>query len=408
MARPVNRLSARQVAVIGPGMHADGGGLYLQVSSSGGRSWIFRYRLDGRLRDMGLGSARDISLREARELAGRARAVRVAGGDPLADRARQQVQRVRLWGDAVEEFIDSHRDEWLSSEPGRGRRGLLADGTDIGAQERQWRQSLAAHGPPADLPVSAVTVEVVLNCLRPLWRAREQGGKAETATRLRGRIERIWYAERQRGNVSGDNPARWRGNLEFLLPAPEKLKRVRHHPALPYEQAPALYAALCGRNALSARALRFLLLTAARTSEVIGMPNLHEIDRERALWTIPAHRMKSATEHEVPLVPAALELLDGLDPDAPPFKLSENAMLFFLQRPPPRGLGLDITVHGLRSTFRDWVSEATHYPREVAEMSLAHQIRDKTEAAYRRRKLREKRAALMLDWYNYLAGSRDG
>ena len=239
--------------------------------------------------------------------------------------------------------------------------------------------------------------------LAPLWQPRDQGGRPETATRLRGRIERIWYAERQRGHVHGDNPARWRGHLEFLLPAPEKLKQVRHHPALPYEQAPALYAALRGRSSLSARALRWLLLTAARTDEVIGMPNLREVDRTRALWLIPAHRMKAGVEHEVPLVPEALALLDGLDPDAPPWPLSENAMLFFLQRPPPRGLGMPYTVHGLRSTFRDWVAETTHHPREVAEMSLAHQIRDRTEAAYRRRNLRAKRAALMADWYHYLS-----
>lgn len=402
MTRALNRLSARQVATLGPGLHADGGGLYLQVGAGGARSWIFRYRQDGRLRDMGLGPARDVTLRVARELAAEARALRAAGADPLATRAERHARRERLWGDAVEEFIATHRTEWRSSESGRGKRFHLADGTEIGAQENQWRQSLRDHGPALDLPVAAITTDVVLACLRPLWRPRDQGGRVETAARLRGRIERIWYAERQRGNIAGDNPARWRGHLEFLLPSPEKLKQVRHHPALPYEQAPALYAALRGRASLSARALRFLLLTAARTDEVIGMPNLHEIDRGRALWLIPGHRMKAGVDHEVPLVPEALELLAGLDPDAPPFPLSENAMLFFLQRPPPRGLGIQYTVHGLRSTFRDWVSETTSHPREVAEMSLAHQIRDRTEAAYRRRKLLEKRAALMQHWHRYL------
>lgn len=410
MTRPLNRLAARQVAALGHGLHADGGGLYLRVGAAGARSWIFRYRIDGRLRDMGLGSARDISLRDARDLAARARAMRTAGHDPLTLRAqqRQQLQQpARVWGDAVDEFISSHRDEWRSSAAGHGRRTIIDDGVEIGEQERQWRQSLRDHGPAADLPVLAITTDVVLGCLRPLWRSRDQGGRPETATRLRGRIERIWYAEKQRGNVSGDNPARWRGHLEFLLPAPAKLKRVRHHPALPYEQAPALYAALRGRGSLSALALRFLLLTAARTDEVIGMPNLHEIDRQRALWLIPGHRMKAGVDHEVPLVAEALELLDGMDPDRPPFPLSENTMLFFLQRPPPRGIGFGGTVHGLRSTFRDWAAETTSHPREVAEMSLAHQIRDKTEAAYRRRKLREKRARLMADWHHYLTGREE-
>lgn len=402
--RALNRLSARQVATLGPGLHADGGGLYLQVGAGGGRSWIFRYRQAGRLRDMGLGPARDIPLRVARELAAEARVLRAAGADPLSARDERRERRERLWGEAVDEFIATHRAEWRSNEAGRGRRFTLDDGTEIGAQENQWRQSLADHGPAFDLPVSGITTEVVLSSLRPLWRPRDQGGRVETATRLRGRIERIWYAERQRGNIAGDNPARWRGHLEFLLPSPEKLKQVRHHPALPYEQAPALYAALRGRSSLSARALRFLLLTAARTDEVIGMPNLHEIDRARALWQIPGPRMKAGVDHEVPLVPEALELLDGLDPDAPPFPLSENSMLFFLQRPPPRGLGMPYTVHGLRSTFRDWVSETTSHPREVAEMSLAHQIRDRTEAAYRRRKLLAKRTELMAHWHRYLSG----
>ena len=405
MARPLNRLSARQVETLGPGLHADGGGLYLQVGAGGARSWIYRYRQAGRLRDMGLGSARDVPLREARDRAAQARVIRAAGGDPLADRAQRRAKLGRTWGDAVEDFIRSHRSEWISNEPGRGRRFWLEDGTEIGRQENQWRQSLRDHGPDSGLALEAITTDVVMASLEPLWRPRDQGGRPETATRLRGRIERIWYAERQRGHVHGDNPARWAGHLAFLLPAPDKLKQIRHHPALPYEQAPALYAELRRRSSVHARALRWLLLTAARTEEVVGMPNLHEVDRDRALWLIPAHRMKGGVDHEVPLVPAALALLDGLDPAEPPWPLAENALLFFLQGRPPGGLGAPYTVHGLRSTFRDWVSETTSHSREVAEMSLAHQIRDKTEAAYRRRKMRDKRAALMRDWHRYLSGN---
>lgn len=163
-----------------------------------------------------------------------------------------------------------------------------------------------------------------------------------------------------------------------------------------------LYSALLFRSSLSAKALRFLLLTTARTEEVLGMPDLSEIDFVQKLWRIPAGRMKAAVDHEVPLVPEAIELLRGLDPAKPPFAMSENSMLFFLQRAPPRGLGLPYTVHGLRSTFRDWVGERTNHNKEIADMSLAHQIKDKTDAAYRRRRLREKRRGLMAEWLHYL------
>lgn len=403
MARALNRLTARQVASLGRGYHADGGGLYLQVTQSGARTWIFRYRdlLTGKPRDMGLGPVRDVPLQQARARAAEARQQRQAGQDPIAARVAAREARQRLWGEAVDDLIEAIKLEWKSVARGKRVRG--PGGEAIGVQENQWRQSLREYGPDRALPLVAVTTQVVLDCLRPLWKPRDQGGKVETATRVRGRIERVWDAERVAGNVAGENPARWKGHLEHLLPAPAKLKQRRHHPALPYEQAPALYAALRFRKSRTARALRFLLLTAARTSEVTGMPDLGEIDFAAALWRIPAARMKADVDHEVPLVPEALELLRGLPPDQPPFALSENSMLFFLQRPPPRGLAFPYTVHGMRSTFRDWVSEETPYSREVAEMAIAHQVRDKTEAAYRRRNLREKRRALMADWARYLA-----
>lgn len=403
MARALNRLTARQVAALGPGYHADGGGLYLQVTKTGARTWVFRYRDlgTGKPRDMGLGPVRDMPLQQARVRAGDARQQRLAGIDPIAARAAVRETRQRLWGEAVDDHIGAIKSEWKTAARGKRIRG--PDGEPIGTQENQWRQSLREYGPDRALPLAAVTTQVVLDCLRALWKPRDQGGKPETATRVRGRIERIWDAERVAGNVTGENPARWKGHLEHLLPAPEKLKQRRHHPALPYEQAPALFAALRFRKSRTARALRFLLLTAARTGEVIGMPDLREIDFEAALWRIPAERMKADVDHEVPLVPEALELVRGLPLDQPPFALSENSMLFFLQRPAPRGLDFPATVHGMRSTFRDWVSEETGYSREVAEMAIAHQVRDKTEAAYRRRNLREKRRLLMADWARYLA-----
>lgn len=402
MARPINRLSARAVATLGAGYHADGGGLYLQVSVAGSRSWIFRFTspVTGRVRDMGLGSLQDVTLKMAREEATKARGIVASRQDPMASRAAARASANRLWGDAVEDLIATMRHGWKSTTKGKRVRG--PSGEPIGSQENQWRQSLLEYGPPFDMPVAAVTTQVILNGLRPIWKPRDQGGKVETATRVRGRAERVWEAERVAGNVAGANPARWRGHLEHLLPSPEKLKQKRHHAALPYEDAPALYSALRFRSSRTARALRFLLLTAARTDEVVGMPDLSEIDFDAGLWRIPGARMKAAVDHEVPLVPEALELLRGLDPSLPPFALSENSMLFFIQRAPPKGLGLAVTVHGLRSTFRDWVSETTDHPREVAEMSLAHQIKDKTEAAYRRGKLREKRRSLMTDWQSFL------
>lgn len=404
MARPLNRLSARQVATLGAGLHADGGGLYLQVSKTGSRSWIFRYRLNGRLRDMGLGSARDISLQEARQEAAAARGKRALGIDPLTARSEQRAQGQRLWGEAVADFIAARRTEWRTNAPGKGKKHTRPDGTEEGAQEHQWRQSLEDHGPDFQMPVAAITTQVVLQCLRPLWKPRSQGGKPETATRLRGRIARIWDAEKLAGNVSGDNPARWEGHLEAVLPKAEKLKEVRPHPALPYKDAPALYQALRPRTSKTAKAMLFTLLTAARTGEVTGMPNLREINFEAKVWLIPGERMKAAVDHEIPLVQEAIDLLAGLPPDQPPFDLSENAMLYMLQRDPPKGLGLPYTIHGLRSTFRDWVAEETLYSNEVAEMAIAHQIRDKAEAAYRRGKLRKKRVLLMQDWLAYLRG----
>lgn len=405
MARALNRLTVRQVATLGAGYHADGGGLYLQVTPSGSRTWIFRYRIGKRLRDMGLGSARDVSLKQAREEAAAARQQRAAGLDPIEarDAARRAAKAAteRLWGQAVNDFIANIRSEWKSTDNPRAKQ-VLWEGELIGTQENQWRQSLREYGPPDDTPVRLLTTQMILDGLRPLWKPRDQGGKVETATRVRGRVERIWDAERVAGNVSGDNPARWKGHLEHLLPAPEKLKQRRHHPALPYDQAPALYAALRFRTSRTARALRFLLLTGARTQEVIGMPDLSEIDFEKKLWLIPGERMKADVDHEVPLVPEAVDLLRGLPLDKPPFELSENSMLYFLQRDPPKGLKFPYTVHGLRSTFRDWASETTNHPREVAEMAIAHQVRDKTEAAYRRGNLREKRRGLMADWLQYL------
>ena len=228
-------------------------------------------------------------------------------------------------------------------------------------------------------------------CLQPLWRT---GGKVETATRLRGRIERIWDAERVRGNVTGENPARWRGHLEHLLATPGKIARKRHHPAMPYAAVPALYADLLAREGLARAALRWTILTAARTDETLGA-TWAEIDEAAALWTIPAGRMKAGAEHVVPLPAAALACLDGLPRDRPPFPLSSAGMLALLQHAPPKGLGHPYTVHGFRSSFHDWASASGDWPEHVIDEALAHKIPDAVKAAYRRGKLLAQRRALM-------------
>lgn len=406
----MGKLTVRQVQTLGTGFHSDGDGLYLCVKASGRRSWIFRYSFDGKRREMGLGSVEVTGLADARKRAVEQRRLLTEGIDPIAARTARTAQLVqekaplRLWGEAVQDFIASRRTEWRSSRAGKGKKHRRPDGTEEGAQEHQWRQSLEDHGPDLTLPVTAITTSVVLDCLRPLWKPRDQGGRTETATRLRGRIERIWDAEKIAGHVAGDNPARWKGHLEAVLPKAERLKQTRPHPALPYSEAPALYQALRERTSKTARATLFTLLTAARTNEVVGLRNLSEIDFNTGIWLIPGDRMKADVDHEIPLVQEALDLLAELPADQPPFDLSENTMLFFLQRAGPKGLGLPYTIHGLRSTFRDWVAEETLYSNEVAEMAIAHQIKDKSEAAYRRGKLRKKRILLMRDWLAYLRG----
>lgn len=379
MGRALHKLSARAVANLGPGMHSDGGGLYLLVKPSGGRSWIFRFRHHGRLRDMGLGSTQDFALAEARARAAEQRKLRADGVDPIEARKAARGATARTWGEAVADFIGTQRVGWKNQ-----------------AQADQWLQSLRDHGPDFELPVSAIDTALVVRCLRKVWTE-----KTETATRVRGRIERVWDAERVAGGVAGENPARWRGHLQHLLPPPTKVRKVENHAAMPYADAPAFMAALLRGSSASRRALAFTVLTAARTGEATGAA-WSEFDLQAGVWTVPADRMKAAREHLVPLSRQVLEILRALPKSRPPFDLSENAMLYLLQRQPPKGLGLPYTVHGFRSTFRDWVSEQTDTPSEVAEMALAHAIKDKVEAAYRRGALLEKRRVLMQAWADYL------
>jgi integrase len=376
----MGKLTARQVATLGPGYHLDGDGLYLQVTDTGARSWIMRYQRGGRRREMGLGPVSLYGLAEARQRALQQRRLLSEGIDPIEARIAARRVTARIWGDASNDFIATHEPGW------KGK-----------AQAEQWRNSLKDYGPDPAMPIDKLDTAAVLDVLRPIWTT-----KTETATRVRGRIERIWSAEKVAGNVAGDNPARWRGHLDALLPKPSKVSKPQHHAAMPYTAMPAFMLRLRSRAGLSARAMEFVILTAARTGEATGM---QWAELEGDVWTIPGERMKSGRPHNVPLSARALEILAALPRSKPPFPLSENAMLYLLQREPPKGLGEPYTVHGFRSSFRDWTAEETDTPRDVAEMALAHTIPNKAEAAYRRGHLLDKRRALMDAWAAYLTAT---
>ena len=371
-------------------MYGDGGGLWLCVTSKNAASWLFRYSLDGKAREMGLGPFRDVTIADARERATAARRLRAAGIDPITERdrmaaaARLEAARAITFKEASQQYIAAHKAGWKNDK-----------------HAAQWPSTLERFAYPiiGNLPVGAVDVGLVVKTLQPIW-----SQKPETAGRLRGRIEAILDWATVRGYRQGENPARWRGHLENLFPRKSKVRRVKHHPALPFADLPKFMAKLAAQPGVSARALRFTILTAARTGEVIDAQK-PEVNAEQAIWTVPAKRMKGGREHRVPLAREALALLgNDLEGEGHLFTsiktrkgLSNMAMLETLRR-----MGRDdLTVHGFRSTFRDWASETTNFPNEVIEMALAHVIEDKTEAAYRRGDLFEKRKKLMNAWVKY-------
>lgn len=404
MADTLNRLSFAKVARIkAPGMYADGGGLYLQVTASrdGGapaKSWIYRYKLERRAREMGLGSLKTLSLADARAKAAECRKLRLAGIDPITHRetaraaARLEASRAVTFKQCALDYIETHRHGWRNAK-----------------HAAQWRQTLETYAFPkiGELPVQSIDTHHVTSVLqqdqggKPLWIA-----KPETASRLRGRIETILDAARVLGVRASENPARWRGHLDKLLPARAKVRQVKHHPALPYDDLPAFMQKLRAQPGTAARALEFTILNASRTAETIGARGA-EIDGK--VWTVPPERMKAGKEHRVPLSDAALRLVRDRkdDPEALLFPSIENrdrplsnmAMAMLLRR-----MGDDaITVHGFRSTFRDWAAERTNYANYVVEMALAHAIESKVEGAYRRGDLFEKRCRLMDDWAKFCA-----
>jgi integrase len=382
--RRLNRLSALEVRKeTEKGLYADGGGLYLQVSGIEAKSWLFRFMLKGRPRAMGLGPVHTISLDEAREKGRECRKLLLDGIDPLeAKRAKQSAAKVdkakaTTFAECAAAYIKAHRAGWKNEK-----------------HEAQWETTLATYAGPVfgALPVNAVDTALVMKALEPIWTTIP-----ETASRLRGRIEAVLDWATVRGYRSGDNPARWRGHLNKLLPKRSAVRAVKHHPALPFPEMGEFMAELRNQEGTAARALEFTILTGARTNEVIGATPM-EFDLREKVWIVPAERMKGKKEHRVPLSQQALTVLASMPlTGVRVFELSNMAMLELLKR-----MGCDdLTVHGFRSTFRDWAAERTNYPSEVVEAALAHVLSDKTEAAYRRGDLFEKRRRLMAEWARY-------
>ena len=375
------------------GRYADGGGLYLQVSDSSTKSWLFRFMLNAKAREMGLGSVTLVSLAEARAKALECRKALLEGTDPIdARKGKRTQQRLEAAKSVTFDFcatsyIESHRAGWKNAK-----------------HAGQWQTTLTTYAGPVfgRLPVQAVDTTLVMRVLEPMWRE-----KAETASRLRSRIELVLGWATVRGFRAGDNPARWRGHLDKLLPKRSTVQQVEHHPALPVGEIGAFMERLKASSGVASRALEFLILTATRTGETIGA-RWAEIDLQQRVWTIPASRMKAKKEHRVPLSPMAIQILEAMrdksqseyvfSADGGHRPLSNMAMLAVLRR-----MEIGVTSHGFRSTFRDWAAERTNYPRDVAEMALAHALTDKVEAAYRRGDLFMKRQRLMTDWAKFCA-----
>jgi integrase len=402
-------LSAKAVEAIlrgkKPGRHAVGPqGLYLQITGAAGRSWIYRYQRDGKQRHMGLGSAGldGLTLEEAREEASKQRHLHRRRVDPLASRnaadlaGKIETARGTTFRECADRYIEAHKASWKNP-----------------IHRKQWSSTLEAYVYPVfgDLPVSEIDTVLVLKAVEPIWST-----KSETASRVRGRIESILNWARARNYREGDNPARWRGHLDKLLPDKASVAPVKHHAALPYGELHTLMSELRKRHSVSARALEFTILTAGRTNETIGAL-WTEFNLQDRLWTIPKERMKGRrgsrkSDHVVPLSEPALALL-AVQPTDGPFVfaggkagrgLSNAAMDQLLKG---MGYGPDrATVHGFRSTFKDWCSDQTDYPNEMSEMALSHTVSDKVEAAYRRGNMLEKRRRLMADWAAFCAGSR--
>jgi len=393
MARKQKELGALAISNIkNRGIHFVGGvaGLAINVTKTGGRSWILRYQVDGKRRDMGLGGYPDVTLSQAKEKARAARALLSEGIDPIentrAKRSRLKAEQSSAitFQQAAYKYLEAHEGTWKNAK-----------------HAQQWRNTLETYAFPVigQLIVRDVELPQILEILEPLWRT-----KSETASRLRGRIESVLDWAIARGYRSEPNPARWKGLLDKLLPAPSKIRKISHHTALPYSELPGFMVELRQQDGMGARALEFLILTATRSGEVRGA-TWDEFDLKEGVWTIPAERMKAGREHRVPLSDAALALIlrqremkicEYVFPSPREKCLSDMTLTAVLRR-----MEVNAVPHGFRSSFRDWVAETTDYPNEVAEMALAHAIGNKVEAAYRRGDLFGKRKELMQDWASY-------
>lgn len=411
-------LTAVEVANAPPGFHSDGGGLYLQVGITGAKSWIFRFQLAGRRREMGIGSASKLSLKQARAEAAKLQGLLEKKIDPLAQRQEQAADEAAV--EAVDRatfkavasaYITAHRAGWKNAKH--------AD---------QWANTLETYAYPklGSKRVSDITTDDVLAVLEQrethkgptLWQA-----KTETASRLRSRIELVLSYAKAKNLRQGENAAAWRGTLKALLPAPTKVRKVRHHPALPFPKMADFMKALRLVPGSGARALEFAILTAARSGEV-RLATWDEVDTKAKVWTIPAARMKAKSEHRVPLSPAALAVIKGMPKVAecpyifygardrkPMSDMSLSAVVRRMNKPTVKWtskLGDPVVPHGFRSSFRDWAAEVTQYPSDLCEMALAHTIDDKTEAAYRRGDMFEKRVTMMADWADWCVPTRKG
>lgn len=398
----MNKLTAKAVEKkTKPGLYGDGGGLTLQITKAGVKSWLYRYMMDGKAHAMGLGPVHTVTLAEARQKATEARKQVLNGINPLEAKNKQklaaQLEKAKMmtFDQCAQAYIEAHRAGWKNSK-----------------HATQWGTTVRTYASPVigELPVAEIDTALIVKVLEPIWNT-----KTETASRLRGRIEAILGWATTSGYRTGDNPARWRGHLENLLAKISKTSRTKNFPSLPWQRTGEFMQALGQRDGTSARAVEFAILTASRSGEVRGA-KWSEIDLDAKLWTIPADRMKAKREHEVPLSDTAIKLLknlprivgcDLLFPGTKLQMLSDMSLTSVIRRMNGSEAtwvdreGNTITIHGFRSTFRMWAAEATNYPREVAEHALAHQLPDALERAYQRGTQFAKRAAMMADWADF-------
>lgn len=389
-------LTQLEIKYAKPGMHSEGNGLYLLARKGGAKSWIFRYTFDGKRREMGLGALAGLSVVEARAEAGQLRKRIVAGFDPIDERKQAKAEiaeakrKAQLATKRASATFKQVATQYIADQEGGWRNAK---------HRQQWENTLKTYAFPVigEMPVCDIEVEHILEILKPIWTR-----KHETARRVRMRIESVLDSAKVLKLREGDNPAIWRGGLKSLLPKISASKRVRRHPAMPWEEIPSFMPKLKAREGVAARALEFAILTAARSGEV-RKACWSEIDLDKRLWIIPKEKMKAEREHRVPLSKPAIELLKSMPmiygcryifPGTRNQPLSDMSLGAVLKR---MSLG-HYTVHGFRSTFRDWAAEKSDHRPEAVELALAHSIANKVEAAYRRGDQLEKRAALMEDW----------